>query len=336
MRFYISLGIFYLAACTAVFSQQVYTFSDKDTLRVGEVFQYSIVIDNPQATRTAASPDTSFFSSVFELRDVRVFKPAPNRDSLALSIQFFGTADTSLTDMPIRYSADNDSALLRTGTFPIVYLPTAEDADESEFRPLKPIFEFALNRWPWIILGLLLLIAGYLLYRYIKNRPEPVEKPVAVPVKIPPFVNPIENLEKELISIKSDTEFYSRDPKGFYMRLGDALRAYFEELYSIPALESTTRELGRELIAQMVDSHLSQIVIGILREADMVKFAKYIPWPDEAEKTLAAGFLFLERAKTMDRHKVVKMQHDYNRKYFPEEHKTEQHYAQTRQENLQV
>ena len=336
MRFYISLGIFYLTACTAAFSQQVYTFSDKDTLRVGEVFEYSIVIDNPEATRTAASPDTSFFSSVFELRDVRVFKPAPNRDSLALTIQFFGTADTSLSGMPIRYSTGNDTALIRTGTFPIVYMQTAEDAEESEFRPLKPIFQFALIWWPWIILGLLVLVAGYLLYRYLKNRPKPVEKPVPAPVKIPPFVNPIENLEKELISIKSDTELYNRDPKGFYMRLGDALRAYFEELYTIPALESTTRDLGRELVAQMVDSHLSQIVIGILREADMVKFAKYIPWPDEAEKSLAAGFLFLERAKTMDRHKVVKMQHDYNRKYFPEDNKTEQENAQIRRENVKV
>ncbi|MFN2373930.1 MAG: hypothetical protein ABR545_08975 [Cyclonatronaceae bacterium] len=336
MRFIITLCIFYLSACTAVFSQQVYTFSDKDTLRVGELFEYSIVIDNPGASRTAASPDTSFFSSVFELRDVRVFKPAPNRDSLAITIQFFGTADTSLSYMPIRYSADSDSALLRTGTFPIVYRPTAEDADESEFRPLKPIFEFALNWWPWIILALLVLVAGFLLYRYLKNRPKPVGKPVPTPVKIPPFVNPIENLENRLISIKSDSELYNRDPKGFYMSLGDALRAYFEELYTIPALESTTRDLGRELVAQMVDSHLTQIVIGILREADMVKFAKYIPWPDEAEKSLAAGFLFLERAKTMDRHKVVKMQHDYNRKYFPEDNKTEPNNPHTSQENIQV
>jgi hypothetical protein len=336
MRFLISLGIIFLAGCTAAISQQVYTFSSKDTLRVGEVFEYSIVIDNPGATRTAASPDTSFFSSVFELRDVRVFKPAPNRDSLALTIQFFGTADTSLSGMPIRYSTGNDTALIRTGTFPIVYRQTADDNDESEFRPLKPIFQFALIWWPWIIPGLLLLVAGYLLYRYLKNRPEPVDTPAPAAVIIPPFVNPIENLEKELISIKSDTELFSRDPKGFYMRLGDALRAYFEELYTIPALESTTRDLGRELIAQMVDSQLSQIVIGILREADMVKFAKYIPWPDEAEKSLAAGFLFLERAKTMDRHKVVKMQHDYNRKYFPEDDKNEQGYVQIRQEIVKV
>jgi hypothetical protein len=336
MRFYISLGILFFFACPAGFAQQVYTFSDKDTLRVGEVFEYSIVIDNPGAARTAASPDTSYFSDVFELRDVRVFKPAPNRDSLALTIQFFGTADTALSDIPIRYMSDNGTALLRTGSFPVVYLPTAEDADESEFRPLKPIFQFALNWWPWIILALLILLAAYLVYRYIKNRPKPVVKSPPLPVKIPPFVNPIERLEKELTEIKSDNDLYSRDPKGFYFRLGDALRSYFEDLYHIPALELTTRELSRELIAQMVDSHLSQIVIGILREADMVKFAKYIPWPDEAEKSLSAGFLFLERAKTMDRHKVVKMQHDYNRKYFPDTVKSEPETAKSKQEDIKV
>lgn len=335
MRFIISLFISFLA-CTTAYSQQVYTFSDKDTLRVGEIFQFSIVIDNPEASRTAASPDTSYFSTVFELRDVRIFKPAANRDSLALTIQFFGTADTSLTNMPVRYMSDSESSILRTGQFPVTYMPTADADEESEFRPLKPIFQFALIWWPWIVLGLVLLLAGYLVYRYIKSRPEAPPKTEPVPVNIPPFVNPIDSLEKELISIKSDTEFYSRDPKGFYLRLGDSLRSYFEDLYQIPALELTTRELSRELVAQMVDSQLSQIVIGILREADMVKFAKYIPWPDEAEKSLAAGFLFLERAKTMDRHKVVKMQHEYNRKYFPEAGKPEHETPVTAQENVQV
>ncbi|MFU8860179.1 MAG: hypothetical protein ACNA8K_07125 [Cyclonatronaceae bacterium] len=335
MRYIISFCIFFLACSTAL-SQHVYTYSDKDTLRVGEVFQFSIVIDNPEAARTAASPDTSFFSSVFELREVRIFKPAANRDSLALTIQFFGTADTSLTHIPVRYKVDNDSSVLGTGEFPFIFKPATNVEEESEFRPLKPIFEFTLIWWPWILLSLALMLAGYLVYRYIKKRPEIPVRPERVPVNIPPFVNPIEVLENELKSIKSDTDFYSRDPKGFYLRLGDSLRAYFEDLYHIPALELTTRDLTRELIAQMVDSHLSQIVIGILREADMVKFAKFKPWPDEAEKSLSAGFLFLERAKTMDRHKVVKMQHEYNRRYFPESGNQEHETPLTGQESVKA
>jgi hypothetical protein len=318
MRFPFFLAVLLLIAAQNTFSQQLYTFSDKDTLRVGEVFTFSVVVENPGASRTGASPDTSFFSSVFELRDVRVFKTAANRDSIALSIQFFGTADTTLSNMPIRYMADGETTVLRTGIFPIIFEGTVGEAEDAEFRPLKPIFQFAMRWWPWLIVALLSISAVYLIYRWYRNRPDREPEAAPVPAEIPPFVNPIEVLETELISIKSDSELFSRDPKAYYLVLGDALRAYFENLYHIPALELTTRELARELSVQMVDSHLSQIVIGILREADMVKFAKYIPWPDEAEKSLTAGFLFLERAKTMDRHKVIKKRQEYDRKYYPD------------------
>jgi hypothetical protein len=317
MRFSLTIPLLFIFCSTAL-PQQIYTYSDKDTLRVGEMFNFSIVIDNPPALQTGASPDTSFFTSVFELRGVQAFKPAPNRDSLSLTIQFFGTADTALYRVPIRYSADGDSLNLFTDIFPIAFQRTADEAAETEFRPLKPIFDFTIAWWPWLVLGILILISAYFIYRYFKNRPEPETRIQPVPEAIPAFSNPVEELEKELNRLKQDENLMHTDIKMFYLRLGDALRTYFEDLYHIPAMELTTREFTRELSAQLVDSHLSQIVIGILREADMVKFAKFKPWPDEAAKSLAAGFLFLERAKTMDRHKILKMRQEYDRRYFPE------------------
>lgn len=310
-----------LSAGTA-YSQQVYTYSDKDTLRLGELFNFSIVIENPGATRTGASPDTSFFTTDFELWEVRAYKPAPNRDSLSLLIQFFGTADTALYRVPIRYVSDGISSDLYTGYFPITFQPTVDEAGDTEFRPLKPIFDFAVNWWPWLVIAILFLISAYFLYRYIRNRPKPAAVQKPGPVIIPPFVNPLEELEIELNKLKSESNLIHTDIKTYYLRLGDALRVYFEDLYNIPAMELTTREFTIELSAQLVDSHLSQIVIGILREADLVKFAKYKPWPDEAEKSLSAGFMFLERAKTTDRHKILKMRHEYDRRYYPEKTET--------------
>ena len=73
----------------------------------------------------------------------------------------------------------------------------------------------------------------------------------------------------------------------FYLRMTDITRGFIERRYGIAAPERTTPEAGRELERHpMVDAGHAQFLRGMLRSADMVKFAGDRPSTGEAERDL--------------------------------------------------
>lgn len=149
---------------------------------------------------------------------------------------------------------------------------------------------------PWI-LGILLL-AGILffIFYYISRRKRnlPVFVLPSKP-KEPAHVVALRNLDR----IKDD-KLWQRDKiKEYYSQVTDVLRTYIEERFAIPALEYTTDETIRafmargSLVSEKSMSNLSQI----LTLADLVKFAKYLPLPDDHNLTLVNAYFFVNDTK---------------------------------------
>ncbi len=93
------------------------------------------------------------------------------------------------------------------------------------------------------------------------------------------------------------------DVKAYYSELTDIARNYIEEAIAIPAMESTTAELvaGLKAASQKKKMKLSQETIEnlerVLKQADLVKFAKWDALPDEHELSLYNAFLFVNQTK---------------------------------------
>ena len=103
----------------------------------------------------------------------------------------------------------------------------------------------------------------------------------------------------------------TRDYKYFYSTVSDSIREYYEELYQIPALESTTREVLRYLDAFGVDHEMIQSTRSVLNKSDMVKFAKYEPTLDNAWICYADAIDFVERAKLIDASRIARKKANY-------------------------
>ncbi|MDZ7682134.1 MAG: hypothetical protein U5J63_10610 [Fodinibius sp.] len=147
--------------------------------------------------------------------------------------------------------------------------------DEQNFRPFKPIFDFARAWWPYILGLSILAVAGYYFYQnYLKKQKEEDQKeqPTFTPEA---FVNPLKEYQKNIKDLEQTDLETQEDFKEFYIDLGDAIRQYYESLYNIPALESTSRELLTMLKNGSVDENLVDDTRAVLQEADMVKFAKF-------------------------------------------------------------
>jgi len=81
--------------------------------------------------------------------------------------------------------------------------------------------------------------------------------------------------------------------KQHHIELTDILRLYISRRFGIAAQEMTTEEILVALPSKINDYTASNLIAGILREADMVKFAKYRPDDDVHEAAIekALGFV---------------------------------------------
>lgn len=164
-------------------------------------------------------------------------------------------------------------------------------------RDIKGIYElpFSLAYWirehlHWIGAGmaaLAILVAG--IYLLLRKRP-----PHAAPV-VPAVVLPLhERILAEMHRLEKERIWQQGDHKGYHSRITDLLRGYIEERFRVPALESTTDELLKELRVSPLNSDQRGQLENMLRLADMVKFAKALPSPQENEQMMAGALRFVQ------------------------------------------
>jgi len=149
---------------------------------------------------------------------------------------------------------------------------------------------------PWI-LGILLL-AGliFLIVYYFKHRQS--DRPLfSFPQKPkePAHVIALRKLDQ----IKEEKIWQQGKTKQYYSEVTDALREYIENRFGINAMEQTSEEtissfkLKKDLIDEAIFNNLKRI----LTNADLVKFAKFEPLPDDNNLVLVDAFFFVNQTK---------------------------------------
>jgi hypothetical protein len=132
------------------------------------------------------------------------------------------------------------------------------------------------------IVGALLAIAGIVVavwfYRRAKRRSQTAGEAALAPE--PPevvFLRSIESLRAEVGSLSRDR---------FYDRLSLAIRVYVAAVTGVPALDRTTGELERELLARGHPAEAGGAIGEMLRRSDLAKFARHEDPLAEAREAL--------------------------------------------------
>lgn len=288
-----------------VSAQEATNYAAVDSVEVGDTFNYSIVVRSGSAYDQIIFPDSSGFGDPLQVVQRKRYKTDDQTDSLAYTLQFFGTENHTIPKLPVHLVQNEDTTTLYVPPVPLDFKSTLQAGNES-LMPLKPIFAFALNWWPYLLGIAGLLLVGFLLYTWYRKRKSEKEeesRPVFTPQ---PFRDPLKELEKNLQQIKAGKQELQRDRrfKDFYIRLGDALRWYLERVYDIPALESTTRELIQDLHQKTAPEAIIHKTETILKEADMVKFARFTPTLDQVSEALQQAEEFIEIARGRDQQRI--------------------------------
>jgi hypothetical protein len=147
------------------------------------------------------------------------------------------------------------------------------------FKPIKTILivESSWMDYIWYIVGggVLASILIFGLIYYFKNRKPRPSKPKA----------PIEPLNDRMLRLLNELDakqLWQKDMiKEYYIELTDIVRSYIEERFSTPALELTSDELLFKVERHRELQPYYETLSVLLNTADLAKFAKSKPLPQE-------------------------------------------------------
>lgn len=291
--------------------------SSKDSLTAGDVFSISAKLQLDQPYDRVIFPDSSTFPPVLELINTQQFRVTDFADSVLYTLQFFGNTDLTLP--PFRFLLINarDTSVIYSNPLTL-YFKTVLPSEDAELKPLKPVFDIPGFLWAFTIILLALLLAAALAYYTLRKRDN--TEPEKQEFEIDPFISPLNELESALNYLKQEYDLaHTKDYKYFYTSLSDSIRTYFEDLYNIPALESTSRELFRYLDAFGVDHEMIKSTRLVLNSSDMVKFAKYTPTLDDAWTCYQYAIDFLDRARLVDASRISRKKSEYEAQFSQQE-----------------
>jgi hypothetical protein len=152
-----------------------------------------------------------------------------------------------------------------------------------DIKPIISVEKPAGNWWKYLLALIVLIGLAFLSY-FLWNRYK------KVPEKVIVYNSPIEKATSLLLLLTKKEFLEKGEIKNYYSELTDIARDYIEEAIQIPAKESTTSELIIALRAASVKKKLKlskETVSGletVLKQADLVKFAKSQPLDFEIEE----------------------------------------------------
>ena len=181
----------------------------------------------------------------------------------------------------------SDSIYLMVNTLPV---DTTKQSIYDIKAPLDEPFSL-MEIIEYILYGLgalLLIILGYFIYNKIRKK-EPIIKIPQKPAD-PPHIIAL----RELDSLKEKKLWQNNQIKKYHSDLTEIIRKYIEDRFGIQALEMTSYEIidavSRE---KYIPENLHSELRFMLTLADMVKFAKGQPLPDENDTCMKNAYNFV-------------------------------------------
>ncbi|WP_295936091.1 hypothetical protein [uncultured Alistipes sp.] len=192
--------------------------------------------------------------------------------------------------------SSTDSVLLEVATFQI-------DSTSQSIYDLKPQqnlpFRFDeikdYTKWGVVIL-ILLLVAAYVLKRILARYGKGLGDIFKTAPPQPPHVVAIKALE----ALHNQKLWQNNKHKQYYSGLTDILRTYIAGRWGIGAMEMTSDEIIGAMRSEELPDKASMDLTAILRDADLVKFAKATPEAEQNENAYFKAYYFVEETKLVE------------------------------------
>ncbi len=244
-----------------------------------------------------ADSTENFKIDVLEIGAIDTIKDvANNQISYAQKIKITTFDTSNVMVLPISfYAIDSsfiaitDSLRLNVSTVPVDTTKAFKDI----YDPLDERLQFS-EILPWILLGVgVLLVVGLGLLLYFRKKKN---KPLFSLMKAKELT-PDEFALFALQKLRDKRLWQQGLVKEFYVEMTDIIRLYISQRYEIDAMEMLTSEIIASLNSLDVEVSYSTSLNELLSTADLVKFAKVLPLPNDNDRLLNGAIDFVNNTK---------------------------------------
>ncbi|MEO1260487.1 MAG: hypothetical protein AAFZ15_16950 [Bacteroidota bacterium] len=287
--------------CISLNAQQLDVTARLDStyLLIGQQMQVALEVSQPSEAQVQFPTITDTLTRFIEILDISPRDTMIKEDGFAqiiqrLTITSFDSGYHIIPPIPFFVKNINGSTdTLRTNQLGLEVLLVPVDTAQA-IMPIKGPADIPISLTdvlPGILSSLLLgtLVAGLILYfkKRTKRKGHRPQKPKEAPHVV---------AYRALQQLKKDQLWQSGQLKAYHSRLTDILREYIENRFQIPTLEKTSDEIfaafeQKGLTEEVPFDNLSQL----LRQADLVKFAKGNPLPEDNARSLEQAFDFVKK-----------------------------------------
>ncbi|MCU0424701.1 MAG: BatD family protein [Candidatus Kapabacteria bacterium] len=294
-----------LTVSSSLFAQdvRVRAWLDTASMRIGEQTRLRLSIEHSPGIQVQFPFIADSLVSKVEVVDRTAIDSTVQENGRALQRQTFTLTsfDEGAYDLPaltFTYRKPNDQAeysiqtqplMLAVSGVPLPQAPPLQDSTQAEeqdnIRDIKPplaVPRTFLEVAPYLV-GAIVLLGAIIwgVWYWRKRRALALANIPAVLVpKRPPYEIAMEQLER----LREQRLWQSGAVKEYHTELSEILRVYLEGTFDVITLEATTDEILAELRAKSCPQPTIDLLATVLKKADMVKFAKYVPLPEENEQ----------------------------------------------------
>lgn len=287
---------------------EIHTRFAPDTIMIGDRFYLHLDIDKDIAQEIQLPQfENNQLTPQIEMQGIdRIDTIAENGRRIKIRITYrltsFDEGTHTLGGFPVVWSASPNDAKAGKGDTvlaPEIMQLTVEtfDIDTTQQqifdikRPLNtPLVFGEIKEYVYWGIGIAVVLAAiiYLLVKYLRNR-----KGRGAPKRsVPPHIVAIRALER----LHSRKLWQNGKHKEYYSHLADIVRTYIEKRYGIGAMEMTSDQI-LEAMRAVNDEQLREKLRELFSLADLVKFAKMAPSPEDNEQAYFDAYFYVEETK---------------------------------------
>jgi hypothetical protein len=257
--------------------------TDTGSPLIGQPVLLTLTANVPQGVVITGWPEFPPQWSAFQVREVGELSISDNPDGSALyqqtvtvivwSVGEYQTPDTAIL-YEVLGEEQSRAQIIEPAYFSV---PSVLDPADTALRPLKPPIALPYVP-PLLIAGVAagaVALAAVALQRTWKGRP--AQSPQAQSSILTPAKAALAELRR--IATRN------LSPVLIYQTVADTLRQYTQSQYNVQAMDMTTWELMQILRTRLPDATQADLQ-RMLEQADLVKFARYSPDADAAQRFL--------------------------------------------------
>lgn len=306
MKRFILIGLIIIVASTSHFlSAQTFQATatlDKDTILIGDQIHVNFTLTAPQGSNFTVSPITEEELSLIGIDLLNSSSGQTNSGQNVIYKQQWTITifDIGAYVFPAIQVLSPDSQLLAQSQALLITVNSMGVDPNLEIQDINPIIEEdeeesspSKKKTTYLIIALAaaaviaLLVWLYLRYRRKNKSQNGISK---AKTKEKPHITALKALEE----LKLKKLWQNGLVKQYYSELTDILRTYIDGRYNINAMEMISADIIDELDEIGLPQHLKQELEQTLNTADLVKFAKMEPLPDEHDRCFKQAVNFVQ------------------------------------------